>query len=67
MAPSTVGLTVDQAAIVGVLAIRLHDLRHTHTSHLLMAGINVKAVSECLGHASVSFTLDTFAHVMPAN
>ena len=44
---------------------RLHDLRHTHASQLLMAGINVKVVSERLGHASVSFTLDTYAHVMP--
>jgi integrase len=45
--------------------IRLHDLRHTHASHLLAAGVNVKVVSERLGHASVSFTLDTYAHVMP--
>jgi integrase len=45
--------------------IRLHDLRHTHASHLLLAGVNVKVVSERLGHASVSFTLDTYAHVMP--
>jgi hypothetical protein len=29
-----------------------------------MAGINVKVVSERLGHGSVSFTLDTYAHVM---
>jgi integrase len=49
----------------GVPKIRLHDLRHTHASHLLMAGVNVKVVSERLGHASVSFTLDTYGHVMP--
>ena len=53
---------VDKA---GVPVIRLHDLRHTHASHLLAAGINVKVVSERLGHASVSFTLDTYGHVMP--
>jgi integrase len=45
--------------------IRFHDLRHTHASHLLAAGVNVKVVSERLGHASVAFTLDTYAHVMP--
>ena len=45
--------------------IRLHDLRHTHASHLLMAGTNIKVVSERLGHASAGFTLDTYAHVMP--
>ncbi len=45
--------------------IRLHDLRHTHASHLLASGVNVKVVSERLGHASVAFTLDTYAHTMP--
>lgn len=45
--------------------IRLHDLRHTHACHLLMANVNVKVVSERLGHSSVSFTLDTYGHVMP--
>ncbi len=49
----------------GIPLIRLHDLRHTHASHLLLAGINIKVVSERLGHSSVSFTLDTYAHVMP--
>ncbi len=49
----------------GVPVIRLHDLRHTHATHLLMAGVNVKVVSERLGHSSVSFTLDTYGHVMP--
>jgi integrase len=49
----------------GAPVIRLHDLRHTHASHLLVAGVNVKVVSDRLGHASVSFTLDTYGHVMP--
>lgn len=49
----------------GLPRIRLHDLRHTHASHLLAAGVNVKVVSERLGHASVAFTLDTYGHVMP--
>ena len=30
-----------------------------------MAGVNPKVVSERLGHSSVAFTLDTYAHVMP--
>ena len=41
------------------------DLRHGHASHLLAAGVNAKVVSERLGHASVAFTLDTYAHAMP--
>jgi integrase len=43
----------------------LHDLRHTHASLLLAAGVNPKVVSERLGHSSVAFTLDTYAHVIP--
>jgi hypothetical protein len=31
----------------------------------LEAGVNPKIVSERLGHYSVSFTLDTYAHVLP--
>jgi integrase len=49
----------------GVRPIRLQDVRHTHVSLLLAAGINPKVVSERLGHSSVAFTLDTYAHVMP--
>ncbi len=45
--------------------IRLHDLRHTHATLLLAVGVNPKVVSERLGHSSVAFTLDTYAHVMP--
>lgn len=64
--PSSIGQAFGRlVASAGVPRIRLHDLRHTHASHLLMAGVNVKVVSERLGHASVSFTLDTYGHVMP--
>jgi integrase len=56
------------AAIVdraGVPTIRLHDLRHTHATVLLSAGTPIKAVSERLGHAKTSITLDTYAHISP--
>jgi len=45
--------------------IRLHDLRHTHATLLLAAGIPVKVVSERLGHANAMITLGVYAHVMP--
>jgi integrase len=45
--------------------IRLHDLRHTHASLLLAAGVPVKVVSERLGHATVTITLEIYAHTMP--
>ena len=46
--------------------IRLHDLRHTHAAVALAAGINPKIVSESLGHATISITLHTYSHVIPA-
>lgn len=46
-------------------AIRLHDLRHTHASLLLALGEPVKVVSERLGHASATITLDVYSHVLP--
>lgn len=45
--------------------IRLYDLRHTCATLLLAAGENPKVVSERLGHASITLTLDTYSHVLP--
>ncbi|MBA3302638.1 MAG: site-specific integrase, partial [Acidimicrobiia bacterium] len=50
----------------GLSRIRLHDLRHTHASLALQAGVAPKVVSERLGHARVAFTLDTYVHSIPA-
>ena len=44
---------------------RFHDLRHSHASQLLRQGVPVKVVSERLGHASASITLDVYSHVLP--
>jgi integrase len=49
----------------GLPAIRLYDLRHTAATNALTAGVPPKVVSEMLGHASVAFTLDVYAHVLP--
>ena len=45
--------------------IRLYDLRHTCATLLLQAGVNVKVVSERLGHANANITLSTYAHFLP--
>lgn len=50
----------------GVRPVGLHDLRHTHATLMLQAGVPVKVVSERLGHASVQLTLDVYARVLPA-
>ncbi|WP_119068246.1 site-specific integrase [Rubrobacter indicoceani] len=43
---------------------RLHDLRHTCATVLLIAGKHPKYVQELLGHASISITLDTYSHII---
>jgi integrase len=45
--------------------VRFHDLRHTAATLLLLQGVHPKVVSEMLGHASVSITLDLYSHVLP--
>ena len=46
-------------------AIRFHDLRHTHATLALQAGVHPKVVQERLGHSSISITLDLYSHVVP--
>jgi integrase len=49
----------------GLRPVRFHDLRHTCATLLLSKNVNPKIVSEMLGHASVSITLDVYSHLMP--
>lgn len=48
-----------------VRVIRLHDVRHTHATLLIAAGVQVKAVTERLGQAMSAFTIDSYQHVLP--
>jgi integrase len=45
--------------------IRFHDLRHSHATQLLAAGVHPKIASERLGHSTIAITLDLYSHVMP--
>ncbi len=49
----------------GLEPIRLHDLRHSHVSHLIHLGVNPVAISKRVGHENVSITLDTYSHLYP--
>ena len=49
----------------GLKDIRIHDLRHTHATLMLKAGVHPKVVSERLGHANIGITLDIYSHVLP--
>ncbi len=46
--------------------IRLHDLRHTHASLALSAGVDLKVVSDRLGHSTTAITADLYTHVVPS-
>jgi integrase len=43
--------------------IRFHDLRHTFASLMLAAGVSPKTLVKIIGHATIAFLLDTYAHV----
>lgn len=52
-------------AKANVPCICFHELRHTHASLMLQLGVNVKVISERLGHASTKITLDLYSHSLP--
>jgi integrase len=64
---------LDRAAVeakaldqTGLARMRPYDLRHSAATLLLASGEHPKIVSELLGHAKVTLTLDTYSHVSPA-
>ncbi len=63
--PNTVTPAFNKIAKRAGFKLRLHDLRHTHATLMLKAGVHPKIVSERLGHSTVAFTLDTYSHVVP--
>ena len=51
----------------GLDPIGLHECRHTFASALIAAGVNAKAITAYLGHASTQTTFDLYGHLMPGN
>lgn len=50
-------------AKAGVPRVRFHDLRHSHATQLLAAGVHPKIVQERLGHSTITVTMDLYSHV----
>ena len=48
--------------ICGIESINYHALRHTFATRCVEVGVDVKTLSEILGHADVSITLNTYVH-----
>lgn len=51
----------------GLQRITLHECRHTFASLMIAAGVNAKALSTYMGHATISITMDRYGHLMPGN
>ena len=50
----------------GVLRFRFHDLRHTHVAWLIAGGVPLPHIQARLGHESITTTIDTYGHLLPA-
>ena len=48
----------------GLPRIKFHDLRHTHATLLLYAGVDIKTISKRLGHSTIQKTMDVYTHVI---
>jgi integrase len=54
-------------ADAGLERLTLHECRHTFASLMIAAGVNAKALSTYMGHATISITLDRYGHLMPGS
>lgn len=53
-------------ASAGLPRKRFHDLRHACATNLLLQGVDLRVMSDILGHSRISPTADTYAHVLPS-
>lgn len=47
---------------LGIPPVKFHCLRHTFATHCIEVGVDVKTLSEILGHADVNMTLNHYVH-----
>ncbi len=71
--PSVIGTLLNPSSIYRAwnkitaeagVSLRFHDLRHLSATLALAEGVNVRVVSDRLGHANANVTLTTYAHVI---
>jgi hypothetical protein len=75
VSPSTIGTPIDQRNVIRLFkaalrraglseSIRFHDLRHASASVALAAGVDLKVISQRLGHSTITITADLYTHVV---
>ncbi len=65
--PRQVARSFDRlVAAAGLPALTMHGLRHSYATAGLAGGVDLKVMSERLGHANVAITADLYTHVLPA-
>ncbi|MFJ8529151.1 tyrosine-type recombinase/integrase [Bacillus sp. NPDC094106] len=72
--PSKFGKPLDQRSIhrsfhnitekLRLPRTRFHDLRHSHATMLIQQNVNIKLLSERLGHSQIQTTLNIYAHAV---
>ena len=63
--PRTIRKALEEVCLnAGLPKIKFHALRHTYASRLIEAGINIKVISDMLGHASTTVTEKVYLHVL---
>lgn len=48
--------------LLGIESINFHSLRHTFATNCIANGMDVKSLSEILGHANTSTTMQIYVH-----
>lgn len=57
---------MSQLSETGLASYRFHDLRHTHVAWLVAGGAPLPHIQARLGHESITTTIDTYGHLLPA-
>ena len=57
---------MDELTEDGIASLRFHDLRHTHVAWLIAGGAPLPHIQARLGHESITTTIDTYGHLLPA-
>lgn len=63
--PTRIAERVKKALKVISKDYTIHSLRHYHATQLISKGVNVKVVSQRLGHSNIGITLNTYVHWLP--